>query len=40
MLRLILQCVTFASNMMTNSKKGKQIRIKCDDVGIIKGDNL
>ncbi len=40
MLRLILQCVTSASDMMTISKHGKEIRIKCDDVGIIRSDGL
>jgi len=32
MLRLTLQCVTFASDMVTNSKQGKRIRIKSDDI--------
>jgi len=36
MLRLTLQCVTFASDMMIMSKNGKRIRINFDDVSIIK----
>ena len=40
LLRLTLQCVTFASDMMILSKNGKQIRIKYDDVGIIRNDIL
>jgi hypothetical protein len=38
MLRLTILCVTFASDMMILSKNGKLIRIKCDDVGIIRSD--
>lgn len=40
MLRIILRCVTSASDLMILSQNVKRIRIKYSDVGIILGDSM